>query len=134
MARIWSEPFDPNVHRNPMGNGWGAPPAPEIERYWRGPTLERHKVLLVRVCEFTFEFHNREQLLACRDFYTKKHQPTSRLPVATGDYGGDQTETQRWFERLPLYLREEAKRIQVVAALDDAAKQDLDGKIWETPA
>src|SRR5690242_1095552 len=96
MARIWTEPFDSERHRNPMNHGWGAPPAPEIQRYWAAPTLERHNVLLVRVCDFTFEFHNREQLQACLAFYAEKHQPSSRLPVSSGRFGGDQSETQRW--------------------------------------
>jgi len=116
-----------------MNHGWGAPPAPEIQRYWIAPTLERHNVLLVNVCDFTFEFHNREQLQACLVFYTKKHHPSSRLPVSSGQFGGDQWETQRWFERLPLYLREKAKRVQVVAALEDAARRDQKGEIWAAP-
>jgi hypothetical protein len=40
--------------------------------------------------------------------------------VHTQDFGGDQTETQRWYDRLPMYLREEPKRVRVVAALEEA--------------
>jgi hypothetical protein len=38
----------------------------------------------------------------------------------TGNYGGDHGETQRWFEKLPNYLLEKAKRPKVVSALERA--------------
>ena len=118
MPKIWSEPYEWTKHRNPMGWQFAQPAG--IARHDRAPTLEPHDVLLVRVAGFTFEFHSLEQLQACRAFYVEKHQPTGRLPVETGSCGGDHTEVQRWFERLPLYLREEPKRQRVVAALDAA--------------
>lgn len=127
MSRIWSEPYNPDRHRNPMRNGWDGPATPAVERYWRAPTLSRHRVLFVQVCGFTFEFHGPEQLAACLAFYAQRHRPTSRLPVADGSYGGDHAETQRWFERLPLYLLEEPKRLQVVAALEAAQRHHLPG-------
>jgi hypothetical protein len=129
MSRIWSEPFDPARHRNPMNWGWGAPDAPEIARFQRAPTLERHRVIFVRVCGFTFEFHNAEQLRACAAYYKRKHHRASRLPVREGEYGGDQTEIQRWFERLPMYLREEPKRMQVAEALSEALRRAEQGKL-----
>ena len=98
-------------------------------RYWRAPTLEPHQVAFVRVAGFTFEFHSVAQIHACLRDYATRHQPSSRLPVESGDYGGDQSETQRWFERLPLFLREEPKRLQVVAALEEALRQVATGKI-----
>src|SRR5688572_15628575 len=115
MARIWTEPFDPTRHRSRMG--WDFEQPSGIARHHRAPTLEPHRVLLVRVARFTFELHSVAQLQACQVYYSAKHLPSSRMPVETGDYGGDHSEVQRWFERLPLYLREEPKRIQVVAAL-----------------
>ena len=118
MARIWSEPYDSSRHGHPMG--WAFPEPEGLKRHHRARTLEPHAVLFVRVAAFTFQFHSLEQLQACRAFYAQRHQPTSRLPVATGDYGGDHSECQRWFERLPLYLREEPKRVRVVAALEAA--------------
>jgi hypothetical protein len=129
MARIWSEPYDSARHRNPMNWGWGAPRPEQRDRHNRAPTLEPHHVVFVRAADFTFEFHSVEQIRACLTFYGRKHQPTSRLPVQSGDYGGDQHETQRWFERLPLYLREEPKREQVVAALDEALRLIATGKV-----
>jgi hypothetical protein len=112
-----------------MNWGWGAPPAAEIPRHWKAPTLERHSVIFVRVCSFTFEFHNVEQLRACHEFFGQKLHPTSRLPVYAENYGGDHTETQRWFERLPIYLQEDAKRVQVVAALAEALRRAAEGKL-----
>jgi hypothetical protein len=100
--------------------GWEFGQSEGEVRHHRAPTLEPHQVLFVRVAGFTFEFHSVEQVRACQAYYASKHHPSSRLPVATGEYGGDHSEVQRWFERLPLYLREEPKRLQVVAALNDA--------------
>jgi hypothetical protein len=126
MSKIWTERFDPRRHRNPMNWGWDAPEAPAIERHHNAPTLERHDVWFVRVAGFTFEFHALPQLRACLAYYATAHHPTSRLPVANGTYGGDQSETQRWFERLPMYLLEAPKREQVVKALTNALTQ------WES--
>ena len=121
MAKIWSEPYDSARHGNPMG--WAAGELAGQSRHWRAPTLIPHRVTFVRVVGFTFEFHSLEQIRLCLEFYRRKIQPTSRLPVETGDYGGDHSEGQRWFERLPLYLREEPKRQKVVAALETALLQ-----------
>ena len=129
MARIWSEPYDSARHRNRMNWGWGAPRPEQPSRYGRAPTLEPRHVAFVRVAGFTFEFHSVEQIQACLRYYATKHHPSSRLPVESGDYGGDQSETQRWFERLPMFLREEPKRVQVVAALEEALRQVATGKI-----
>ena len=129
MAKIWSEPFDWQRHHDPMNNGWGAPHPEQRSRHQRSPSLESHHVAFVRVAGFTFEFHSVAQIQTCLSYYAAKHQPTSRLPVSTGDYGGGQSETQRWFERLPLFLREEPKRVRVVAALEEALRQAAAGKI-----
>ena len=86
-------------------------------------------MVFVRLAGFAFEFHSVEQITVCPAYYARRHQPTSGLPVQSGEYGGDQHETPRWFERLPLYLREEPKREQVVAALDEALRRITAGKI-----
>ena len=114
MAKIWTEPYDATRHQNRMWEVDGAT-APSSRADAR--TLLPRAVHFVRVCSFTFEFHSLEQIRVCLAYYERKLQATSRLPVESGDYGGDQSETQRWFERLPLYLREEPKRRQVVKAL-----------------
>jgi hypothetical protein len=53
---------------------------------------------------------------ACFDFYDRKIQPGSRQDIGAADHW----ECERWFERLPLYLREEPKRQKVVKALAEA--------------
>ena len=77
----------------------------------------------MKVCSFTFTFDSIEQLERYLDYYSRKTHSTSRIPrEELPNYGGDQSETQRWFERLPMYLLEEPKRKKVVAALTKAAE------------
>jgi hypothetical protein len=66
---------------------------------------------------FTFRFFSIDQLRDCLAYYERKTHPSSRLPIA-GDI--DHWEAQRWFERLPMYLLEEPKRVKVVKALGRA--------------
>ena len=84
-------------------------------------------MLYVRVVQFTFVFHTIAQLRACVEFYQRKLHPSSRSTghaqaVATGQVAW-RLEVERWYERLPLYLREEPKRVQVVSALEEALRQ-----------
>lgn len=121
MAKIWWEPF--TGQSGPMDEV-GRPPG--HQRYWRARTLEHPRVLFVRVAGFTFVFHTAEQLRVCLDFYQRKLHPSSRAPVevATGADGEVQrVPLERWYERLPLYLREEPKRQRVIAALEEATRQ-----------
>lgn len=115
MAKIWKERYDSRPHQNKM---WGVPadksPDPKLVPRW---------VFFVRVCSFTFEFHSLNQIEACLEYYSEKVHPSSRLPVYTENLGGDHWETQRWFERLPMYLLEESKRQKVVKALASALAQ-----------
>src|SRR5687768_15081680 len=101
MAKIWSEPFDEVRHRDHM---LGVPSSTREQH--RAPTLLPRQVYFVRVSGFTFEFHSVEQLRACLAFYARKIQPSSRQHIGAADHW----ECERWFERLPLYLREEPKR------------------------
>jgi hypothetical protein len=111
MPRIWSEHFDWTKHHNQM---------PEVESFApeqnRAPTLIPRLVYFVSVCSFTFEFHSIKQIQTCLDYYSRKIQPSSRYTVGAADHA----ESQRWFERAPLFLREERKRQQVVKALENA--------------
>ncbi len=89
--------------------------------YWRAPSLARDATLCVRVCNFTFRFGSGEQVREYHAYYSRKLHPSSRLPgpfIGHGDH--DHWESERWFERLPLFLREEPKRLKVVAALEEA--------------
>ena len=116
MAKIWKEEYTPGTHYNKM---WELS-TPEVSNS-RSPL---HWVYLVRVCSFTFEFHSTEQIIICLDYYSEKVHPSSRIPwKELPDYGGDHSEVQRWFERLPMYLLEEPKRQKVVKALSSAVEQ-----------
>jgi len=102
-----------------MGSELDEPRA--IARQSRAPTLSPHRVLLVRVAGFTFEFHTLGQVRACLAFYERKLQPSGRSAdrgsaVAEGKVSW-RHEVQRWHERLPLYLRDEPARQEVVAAM-----------------
>jgi hypothetical protein len=119
VATIWFEDFDPLKHRNPMIAEVGTPPG--IGRHYRAPTLEPHRVVLVRVEGFTFEFHSLDQIQACLAFYRQKTLPSGRLSSADMA-GGDHWEFQHWYERLPGELRRESKRTKVVQALEEASQ------------
>lgn len=127
MTKIWSEPYDSLRHRSPM------PPTPEREaiadRHFRSKTLEPYRVILVRVCAFTFEFHTVDEIRACLAFYARKIHPSGRSAAAAEADVAWRHEVQHWHERLPLYLREEPKRVQVVAALEEALRLALAEKI-----
>lgn len=90
------------------------------ERYQRSGGLAPYKVCSVEVCGFEFIFHSVMQIELCLDYYSRQPQPTSRLPVHTQNLGGDHWETQRWFEKLPMFLLEKSKRPKVIAALTRA--------------
>lgn len=119
MARIWKETFDSAKHG-------GLPDyCPEVieplKRHRKAPTLIPHEVVFVHVCSFTFRFDSEEQLRKVLDYYEQKILPSSREPESVLG-GGDHWEAERWFERLPLFLREEPKRQKVAKALRDALK------------
>jgi hypothetical protein len=135
MARIWTEPYDPQRHQAPMARevpvrGGGPHPAARLSRT---PTLERHRVILVRVASFTFVFHTPEELRACLAFYARKLHPSGRSAAAANAVASGNVawrrHVQRWHERLPLYLREEPKRLKVVAALSEALRRAETGEL-----
>jgi hypothetical protein len=95
----------------------------QYERYQRSGGLAPYKVCIVEVYGFEFVFHSVMQIELCLDYYLRKTQPTSRLPVHTQFLGGDHWETQRWFEKLPMFLLEKSKKAKVTAALTRAASE-----------
>ena len=107
MARYWTEPYEWTQHQDRM-DGLAVPP--------RLPSFVPRLVYFVSVCSFTFEFHSLDQLRTCLEFYSHKLHPSTRRDIGSADHW----ECERWFERLPLYLREESKRIKVVSALQRA--------------
>ena len=116
MANIRIEDFDEGRHPNPMAYIDNS----QARRDSQTRGLVPYKVCLVAVCGFEFIFHSVMQLELCLEYYRRDHHPSSRLPVESGNYGGDHWETQRWFEKLPNYLLEKGKRPRVVSALEQA--------------
>jgi len=121
MARIWKEQFDSVKHG-------GLPDASAdavdgLRRHWRAPTVIPHQVIFVSVCSFTFRFDTKEQLERILHYYEQKLIPSRREPESVWSLRGyDHGEAERWFERLPQFLREEPKRLKVVKALREALK------------
>jgi len=116
MAKITVKDFVEREHANYMGyidDGQGI-------RRKNSQGLTSYKVCLVDVCGFSFIFHSVMQIELCHDYYSIKIHPSSRLPVYRENLGGDHSETQRWFERLPARLRHHSKRPKVAAALEIA--------------
>jgi hypothetical protein len=99
---------------------WGGAPPAEISP---DPKLIPEWVYCVYVCGFTFKFWSIAQIQAALDFYSKKIHPSSRLEDPSGSLWCHHSEVQRWYERLPLYLRKEGKRQRVVKALEQALQQ-----------
>jgi hypothetical protein len=132
MARIWKEKrkrvagwipsdkvLDPQViHCLMVGD---APPA----EFSPDPAIIPEWVYCVHVCGFTFRFWSIKQIQACLDFYSRKLHPSSRILVSEEMlyHIPNRSMLQRWYDRLPSYLREESKRQQVVKALKKSLKQ-----------
>ena len=89
----------------------------QFVRYKHTGGLTPYKVCVVDVYGFQFIFHSTVQVELCLDYYSRKIHPSSRLPVYKEYLGGDHWETQRWFEKLPLFLLEKIKRQKVIATL-----------------
>jgi hypothetical protein len=116
MATFWTEPYSknrPRDHRD--GDHYVGP----LDR------LVPREVYFVKVSGFTFAFHSLEQLEDCLRFFDQKVRATSAVKGVCKELragrAGDHGECQRWFERLPLWLLEEPKRLKVVKALKEAA-------------
>jgi hypothetical protein len=125
MARIWTEPYRGSKHFAPI-EYWGT-----VDAHLRAPTLVSKTVLLVSVASFTFQFLSVDQLRDCLGYFEKKIHPTSREAIP-GNV--DHWEAQRWFERLPMFLLEDAKRKKVVAALQKALKLAATPGFFERPS
>ncbi len=115
MSKYWTEKYDQSKHQNKM---WGDGINPPENRDF---VLDPYDVFFVKECGFTFEFHNLEQLIACKEHFNMKVHKSTRIPESElWKYGGDQSETQRWFERLPKGLRKNPNRIKILKAFEKA--------------
>src|SRR5437899_848802 len=124
MARIWKEQWDTSTSRhaaNWSAEGivdWSPDAVAPIEAHKKNPRLVPHESVFVNVCSFTFRFESLPQLERAIAYYEQKILPSSIIPAKEfNNYGFDSGEAERWYERLPLYLREEPKRQKVVKAL-----------------
>lgn len=100
-----------------------------MSRIWKEPRSSSHTLIpewvyYVNVCSFTFKFHSVDQIKLYLDFYSQKIHPTSRIYEENkGFLRSHRYQVQRWYERLPLYLRKEGKRQRVVKALEQALEK-----------
>jgi hypothetical protein len=108
---------------------WPVPGVPQGDRR-RTASLQTHTVYFVRVCSFTFEFHSIQQLEECLRFFTQKIRPSGRRDVHDfdPDPGLIHSLSQRWYERLPVYLLEERRRVPIAKALGQALQKFVDEK------
>ena len=115
MSKHWVEKYDELKHRNKM---WGEGINPPENR---DNKLAPYNVYFVRECGFTFEFHSIQQLVAFKEHFSRKIQSSTLIPEnELWKYGGDHSEMQRWFERLPKGLVSNQKRTKIVKALERA--------------
>ncbi len=112
MPRIWTELADPLRHTDFMSD-WtvgGRPIAAPADNL-----LRRH-VLLVEVCQFTFQFHGQQQLSEAIEFFSKNTHPSScEAGIQLEHYW------QPWSQRLPKGMTSQSRRMRVLAALKKAA-------------
>jgi hypothetical protein len=93
-----------------------------------------YETLRVRVCSFTFRFEDADELRRCLAYFEQKVRPSSRVPlteirkIRCGRWC-----SERWFERLPMYLLEEPKGQKVVGALKQALGLIDSGKLALAP-
>lgn len=85
--------------------------------------------ITVRVASFVFRFTNADEIREYLAFFEKKIHPTSRVPLKEIREIGFRYCSERWFEKLPMYLREEQKRKKVVKALRRALMVVEGGKL-----
>ncbi|WP_148261963.1 hypothetical protein [Methylomonas methanica] len=117
MSKHWIEKYNELKHQNKM---WGEGINPPKNR---NNELDPYNVYFVRECGFTFEFHTLEQMLACKKHFSRKIQPSTRIPESElWNYSGDHSEMQRWFEKLPKGLVSNKQRPKILNAFERALK------------
>ena len=97
---------------------YGDNPPEELPAPARG--LVPRELICVSVCSFTFKFYNDDGIPEYIAFFEKKTHRSSTLTIPEGSDRFFRRHSQRWYERLPLYLQEESKRVRVVKALRKA--------------
>src|SRR6266853_1638989 len=107
MARIWKEAHD--------GRRFGDREMNSLPSRARGLVVQ--EFICVNVCSFTFRFESKDEISEYISFFEKKTHPSSRLPIPNGADSFYRWHSQRWYERLPMYLQEEEKKQKVLKAL-----------------
>ena len=111
MAQIWKEPYrlDKALSLG-IRTVEDVPVVGEPDARW---------IYYVSVCSFTFAFFSLDMIERHLAHYSRKILPSSAVPAC----GWMEGEPQTTFDRLPLYLRSESKRLRVVKALTRALDQ-----------
>jgi hypothetical protein len=110
MPRYWKEPYTGARYGDRLPNTLAAPA--------RG--LVRQELICVSVCSFTFKFYGADEIREYVAFFEKKTHPSSTIPIPEGADSFLRWHSQRWYERLPMYLQQEGKRVKVLKALRKA--------------
>ncbi len=127
MSQIWKEKYKLETARE-LGIceleaqriiGWDEKgmKTEDPESALRGPDPEW--IYYVEVCGFTFAFFSIEMIRAYLDYYSQKVLPSR---IRNTPHGNSRLR-QDVFTRLPLYLREEPKRLKVIKALQKALQE-----------
>lgn len=126
MARFWKEPYTYeraaglNIRDYEDAPVLGVPPGASNDPSFRAwPRW----IYFVEVCRFTFAFFSLEMMREYLDYFSHKVLPSSRFhdpPFFMGAAPAIDSRGQTRFERLPLRLRQESKRVRVVKALERA--------------
>jgi hypothetical protein len=119
MPRYWKEQY--------AGLRYGDWPPETLPSHAQGLVIQ--ELICVNVCSFTFKFYGIDEIREYIAFYEKKTHQSSILPIPPGSDSFFHWHSQRWYERLPLYLQEESKRIKVLKALRKALMLPESGKI-----
>ncbi len=133
MARFWKVPYTldralaAGIHDFENTPVVGVPyPAWIVRPDFRGwPKW----IYYVEVCRFQFAFFSLGMIREYLDFYSRKVLPSSRFDRASPFSQGAAASVgdgQTRFERLPLRLRQESKRVRVVRALERALVEFAD--------
>jgi hypothetical protein len=119
---MWKERFDPADYLHAT-DGRGRPLEeyfdPRIRGFENAPYRippNTEWVYYVQVCGFTFIFYSLAMIREYLDYYERKNLPARREKIMWAHHDYEQNP----FTRLPLYLREEPKRLKVVEALKRA--------------
>jgi len=119
MPRYWKEPC--------TGARYGDCPPDTLRAPARGLVIQ--ELICVSVCSFTFKFYSRDEIQEYIAFLEKKTHASSTLPIPAGSDSFFRWHSQRWYERLPMYLQEESKRDKVLKALRKALALSEAGKL-----